>query len=654
MPGRALRRRAGRRPARGRPGGRVRRATSCRRPAPAPSSPVPVAISPRPPGAVVRPARPAPPGRRRAVGLREGGRGLRPRLRLLRHPDFRGPSGAAARARLLAEVDELEAPGDRPRRPGPGLLRARPGDEAGATWSRSSRPVARARVDWVRLLYLYPSELHRRSIDAVLATGVPYFDLSLQHVSRPAAAPDAALGRRRPLPRADRRRIRADAARRRLPVELHRRLSRRDRGRPRPAARLRRRGPARLVRVLRLLPRSRAPTPTGSTARCRPASWRSAWPSCAERQDAITAAKRDDLIGSHGPSARGRTGDGQAIARPPRSTASSRCPTTSRPARSPTVVVTGAARARPGGRAGRWPRLRRERGRAGTVVSDAQTFGPSALATPANAVTVVRLLVIAAAVQLIIEPALVVGRVRALDRPRLHRRRRRLDRPPPRHHPLGRLPRPAGRQGAGARRAVRAGVDRPVRRGCRSPSSPSGRWPSACTGSTGVAGGWPCRREAAASSRRCCRIWPSVPRCMPPLAWRTSGSGNALLWVSVVVAVVSGLQYLVAGRARRRPWRRPPASAPTRVRRPTSPADAMRCEVVAVGTELLLGQIVDTNSAWIGEQLALAGIDSYFQVKVGDNPDRIAEASAHRPRPQRRRASCAAASGPPRTTSPAT
>ena len=36
----------------------------------------------------------------------------------------------------------------------------------------------------------------------------------------------------------------------------------------------------------------------------------------------------------------------------------------------------------------------------------------------------------------------------------------------------------------------------------------------------------------------------------------------------------------------------------------------MRCEVVAVGTELLLGQIVDTNSSWIGEQLALAGIDS--------------------------------------------
>ncbi|RPI38991.1 MAG: competence/damage-inducible protein A, partial [Hyphomicrobiaceae bacterium] len=49
----------------------------------------------------------------------------------------------------------------------------------------------------------------------------------------------------------------------------------------------------------------------------------------------------------------------------------------------------------------------------------------------------------------------------------------------------------------------------------------------------------------------------------------------------------------------------------------------MRCEVIAIGTELLLGIIVDSNSAWIGEQLALNGIDSYFQVKVGDNFARI-------------------------------
>jgi len=49
----------------------------------------------------------------------------------------------------------------------------------------------------------------------------------------------------------------------------------------------------------------------------------------------------------------------------------------------------------------------------------------------------------------------------------------------------------------------------------------------------------------------------------------------------------------------------------------------MNAEVVAIGTELLLGQIVDTNSSWIGEQLALAGIDSHFQTKVGDNLERI-------------------------------
>jgi len=49
----------------------------------------------------------------------------------------------------------------------------------------------------------------------------------------------------------------------------------------------------------------------------------------------------------------------------------------------------------------------------------------------------------------------------------------------------------------------------------------------------------------------------------------------------------------------------------------------VRCDVVAIGTELLLGQIVDTNSEWIGEQLAIAGVDSHFQVKVGDNLRRI-------------------------------
>ena len=52
----------------------------------------------------------------------------------------------------------------------------------------------------------------------------------------------------------------------------------------------------------------------------------------------------------------------------------------------------------------------------------------------------------------------------------------------------------------------------------------------------------------------------------------------------------------------------------------------MRCEIVAVGTELLLGQIVDTNSAWMGEELALAGIDCTNHQTVGDNLQRMVDA----------------------------
>ena len=51
----------------------------------------------------------------------------------------------------------------------------------------------------------------------------------------------------------------------------------------------------------------------------------------------------------------------------------------------------------------------------------------------------------------------------------------------------------------------------------------------------------------------------------------------------------------------------------------------MKVEVVAIGTELLLGQINDTNSSWIGEQLALAGLDTHYQTKVGDNRARVVE-----------------------------
>ncbi|MGA3148168.1 MAG: competence/damage-inducible protein A [Acidimicrobiales bacterium] len=49
----------------------------------------------------------------------------------------------------------------------------------------------------------------------------------------------------------------------------------------------------------------------------------------------------------------------------------------------------------------------------------------------------------------------------------------------------------------------------------------------------------------------------------------------------------------------------------------------MRIEIVAVGTELLLGQITDTNSRWMGEHLAAAGVTSQFHQAVGDNHERI-------------------------------
>jgi len=49
----------------------------------------------------------------------------------------------------------------------------------------------------------------------------------------------------------------------------------------------------------------------------------------------------------------------------------------------------------------------------------------------------------------------------------------------------------------------------------------------------------------------------------------------------------------------------------------------VRIEIVAVGTELLLGQIADTNSQWLGEHLAALGVGSHFHQAVGDNHERI-------------------------------
>src|SRR5688572_14661425 len=51
-------------------------------------------------------------------------------------------------------------------------------------------------------------------------------------------------------------------------------------------------------------------------------------------------------------------------------------------------------------------------------------------------------------------------------------------------------------------------------------------------------------------------------------------------------------------------------------------------EIVAIGSELLLGQIVDTNSAWMAQRLTALGVNLYFTSVVGDNPGRMREVIA--------------------------
>ena len=98
-------------------------------------------------------------------------------------PSFRGPQRSRTIDSIVAEVDGLKAKEI--------VLVAQDlaayGRDQGVG-ERAIIPLVQAvaeRVDWVRLLYLYPSDLTEALIETVLATGVPYFDLSLQHTSRP-------------------------------------------------------------------------------------------------------------------------------------------------------------------------------------------------------------------------------------------------------------------------------------------------------------------------------------------------------------------------------------------------------------------------------------------------------------------------------------
>lgn len=98
-------------------------------------------------------------------------------------PGFRGPQRSRTPDSILAEVDGLGAREI--------VLVAQDLARYGRDQGRGAKALVplvetiAERVDRVRLLYLYPSDLDDALIDAVLATGVPYFDLSLQHVSAP-------------------------------------------------------------------------------------------------------------------------------------------------------------------------------------------------------------------------------------------------------------------------------------------------------------------------------------------------------------------------------------------------------------------------------------------------------------------------------------
>src|SRR3989304_5697588 len=51
----------------------------------------------------------------------------------------------------------------------------------------------------------------------------------------------------------------------------------------------------------------------------------------------------------------------------------------------------------------------------------------------------------------------------------------------------------------------------------------------------------------------------------------------------------------------------------------------MRAEIISIGTELLLGEIVDTNSQYVAARLPALGIDLYYKHTVGDNLGRLVE-----------------------------
>ena len=225
-------------------------------------------------------------------------------------PTFRGDQRSRSQAEILAESRALVAGGVKEivliaqdlASWGHDRRRAGRDEPVEALESGAAQPLVdlvdalAAEVERVRLLYLYPSGLTPRLIESILATRVPYFDLSLQHVTRPLLRAMRRWG--------DGERFLERIARYGVP-------SRRRRFAPRSSwatpARPRTTSP-------RCSSGSTRPSSTGrGSSRSRPRTarrrrrwttrWTPRWPSnacarCSERQDAITARRRDAMVGT--------------------------------------------------------------------------------------------------------------------------------------------------------------------------------------------------------------------------------------------------------------------------------------------------------------------------------------------------------------------
>ena len=264
-------------------------------------------------------------------------------------PSFRGKQRSRHVDEVMAEVELLLAGGTTPAGPAAppvreivlvaqdlasyGRDRSRPGErvKAGRSPIAALTRAISARVERTRLLYLYPSGLTDELIEAVLGTGVPYFDLSLQHVSRPLLARMRRWGDGERFLRriADIRAADAQATFRSSFILGYPGETERDHD-----------------RLLEFLAEAQLDWagffPFSNEAGTHAADLPDQVPAalalerlreCAELQDGITAATRDLLVGRAAPGAGRRPRDGAAPStRRPRSTASCTCPTTPWPA----------------------------------------------------------------------------------------------------------------------------------------------------------------------------------------------------------------------------------------------------------------------------------------------------------------------------------